>query len=261
MKLEEDYIDRQCAEISKHKPDLVITEKGLSDLAMHFLTKAGISAVRRLRKTDNNRIARATGATIVHRCCSLVLAPLPEQYANRMSIGHVLRHGLYRLLNGPSRHLNPDIWISDVSCNCGSVLQQRMAFQQRMHVCQEWLCRVEEIRDQDIGTKAGLFEVLKIGDEFYSFIVDCKDPKACTILLRGASKDVLNEVHCPRSLLPILPWLNGTNTASGAFSTRSGILGKRNCLRRQLVCVPDQEDHDKIQSLQLFSATSRACII
>ena len=59
------------------------------------------------------------------------------------------------------------------------------------------MCRVEEIRDQDIGTKAGLFEVLKIGDEFYSFIVDCKDPKACTILLRGASKDVLNEVSLP----------------------------------------------------------------
>ena len=57
------------------------------------------------------------------------------------------------------------------------------------------LCRVEEIRDQDIGTRAGLFEVLKIGDEFYSFIVDCAKPKACTILLRGASKDVLNEVE------------------------------------------------------------------
>ena len=67
LKLEEDYIERQCAEIAKHKPDLVITEKGLSDLAMHFLTKAGVSAIRRLRKTDNNRIARATGATIVHR--------------------------------------------------------------------------------------------------------------------------------------------------------------------------------------------------
>ena len=59
-------------------------------------------------------------------------------------------------------------------------------------------CRVEEIRDADIGTRAGLFEVLKIGDEFYSFLVDCRDPKACTILLRGASKDVLNEVCMPR---------------------------------------------------------------
>lgn len=68
LKLEEEAVERQCAEIIRHKPDVVITEKGLSDLAMHFLTKAGISAIRRLRKTDNNRIARATGATIVHRC-------------------------------------------------------------------------------------------------------------------------------------------------------------------------------------------------
>lgn len=67
LKMEEEYIERICAEIAKHKPDVVITEKGLSDLAMHFLTKAGISAIRRLRKTDNNRIARACGATIVHR--------------------------------------------------------------------------------------------------------------------------------------------------------------------------------------------------
>jgi T-complex protein 1 subunit gamma len=25
--------------------------------------------------------------------------------------------------------------------------------------------------------------------------VDCEDPKACTVLLRGASKDLLNEVE------------------------------------------------------------------
>ena len=32
----------------------------------------------------------------------------------------------------------------------------------------------DEIRESDIGTGAGLFEVRKIGDEFYTFIVDCK---------------------------------------------------------------------------------------
>ena len=42
-------------------------EKGLSDLAAHYLMKEGISAIRRVRKTDNNRIARACGATIVSR--------------------------------------------------------------------------------------------------------------------------------------------------------------------------------------------------
>merc|ERR1719506_917111 len=56
-----------CAKIIALKPDVVITEKGLSDLAQHYLIKANISCIRRIRKTDNNRIARAVGATIVSR--------------------------------------------------------------------------------------------------------------------------------------------------------------------------------------------------
>ena len=51
LKLEEDWIKGVCATIAGFKPDVVVTEKGLSDLAMHFLTQSGISAIRRLRKT------------------------------------------------------------------------------------------------------------------------------------------------------------------------------------------------------------------
>ena len=36
-------------------------------MAQHFLMKHGITVIRRLRKTDNLRVARATGATIVNR--------------------------------------------------------------------------------------------------------------------------------------------------------------------------------------------------
>jgi T-complex protein 1 subunit gamma len=66
LKMEEEWIQKTCDHIIALKPDVVITEKGLSDLAAHFLAKAGISAIRHVRKTDNNRIARA-GATIVNR--------------------------------------------------------------------------------------------------------------------------------------------------------------------------------------------------
>lgn len=121
LQMEETYIKKICEEIIKFKPDLVITEKGVSDLAQHFLSKAEITVIRRLRKTDNLRVARACGATIVSR--------------------------------------------------------------------------TDEINEEDIGTGAGLFEVRKIGDEYFTFIEGCKDPKACTILLRGASKDILNEVE------------------------------------------------------------------
>jgi T-complex protein 1 subunit gamma len=39
LQLEEAYIKRICDDILKFKPDLVITEKGVSDLAQHFLAK------------------------------------------------------------------------------------------------------------------------------------------------------------------------------------------------------------------------------
>ena len=55
--------------------------------------------------------------------------------------------------------------------------------------------RTDEITEDDLGTGAGLFEIRKIGDEYFTFIEQCKNPKACTILLRGASKDILNEVE------------------------------------------------------------------
>merc|ERR1712061_657251 len=67
LEAEEAYIKKICDEIIAFKPDLVITEKGVSDLAQHFFNKAGITAVRRLRKSDNLRVARACGATIVNR--------------------------------------------------------------------------------------------------------------------------------------------------------------------------------------------------
>lgn len=39
LKAEEEWVAGVCGQIAALKPDLVITEKGLSDLAAHFLTK------------------------------------------------------------------------------------------------------------------------------------------------------------------------------------------------------------------------------
>lgn len=142
-----------CSEIIALKPDVVITEKGVSDLASHYFVKAGITSVRRIRKTDNLRIGRACGATIASR---------------------------------------PD-----------------------------------ELQETDVGTGCGLFEIKKIGEDYFCFFEEvrrrpayhavrspplqrahrpphparplipaqCTDPKACTILLRGGSKDILNELE------------------------------------------------------------------
>lgn len=67
--------------------------------------------------------------------------------------------------------------------------------------------RPAEIKASDIGTGAGLFQVEKIGDEFYSFVVDCKEPKACTILLRGASKVTCRQLQsCSQESRVALQW-------------------------------------------------------
>ena len=121
LQIEEEQVKRMCDSILALKPDLIITEKGVSDLAQHYFVKANVTALRRVRKTDNNRIARAVGATVVNR--------------------------------------------------------------------------VDDLSESDVGTGCGLFEIEKIGDEYFTFLTKCKNPKACTILLRGPSKDILNEIE------------------------------------------------------------------
>jgi len=56
-----------CNEILRMKPDVVVTEKGVSDLAQHFLLQKNVSVIRRVRKSDNLRIGRVSGATICNR--------------------------------------------------------------------------------------------------------------------------------------------------------------------------------------------------
>jgi len=55
--------------------------------------------------------------------------------------------------------------------------------------------RPDELREEDVGKKCALFDVKKIGDEYFTFFEQCVDPKACTIVLRGASRDILKEVE------------------------------------------------------------------
>jgi len=47
LRQEETFIQEQCAAIIKLKPTLLFTEKGVADLAQHYLGKAGISVIRR----------------------------------------------------------------------------------------------------------------------------------------------------------------------------------------------------------------------
>ena len=39
LELEEEYVQKICEDIIRVKPDIVFTEKGVSDLAQHYLVK------------------------------------------------------------------------------------------------------------------------------------------------------------------------------------------------------------------------------
>ena len=66
------------------KANVVFCAKGIDDSALHYLTKAGILAIRRVKKTDIENLSRATGATVVNnldeiRACDLGSAGLVEE--------------------------------------------------------------------------------------------------------------------------------------------------------------------------------------
>ncbi|MCF2144317.1 MAG: TCP-1/cpn60 chaperonin family protein [Candidatus Heimdallarchaeota archaeon] len=47
--------------------NVILSQKGIDDLAQHFLAKNGILAVRRIKKSDMEKLAKATGAKILTR--------------------------------------------------------------------------------------------------------------------------------------------------------------------------------------------------
>jgi thermosome len=63
---EEKTLKDMVTKVQKSGANVLITQKGIDDLAQHYLAKAGIYAVRRAKKSDMEKLAKATGATIVN---------------------------------------------------------------------------------------------------------------------------------------------------------------------------------------------------
>ncbi len=115
-KILKDMVDR----IAQSNATVLLCQKGIDDLAQHYLAKAGIYAVRRIKKSDMDKLARATGAKIVSS--------------------------------------------------------------------------LKELTKEDLGY-AGSVESIKINDEEMTYIRDCKNPKAVTLLIRGGTAHVVDEIE------------------------------------------------------------------
>jgi len=117
---EEQMIHDMVIKVIKSGANVVFVQKGIDDIAQHYLAKAGIYAARRVKKSDMDKLARATGAKV--------------------------------------------------------------------------LTSLKEINDSDLG-KAGLVEEKKIGDESMTYITECHNPKAVSIILRGGTEHVADEAE------------------------------------------------------------------
>ncbi len=65
LESEEMLIKDMVEKIKAVGANVVFCQKGIDDLAQHYLAKAGIYAVRRVKKSDMEKLAKATGARIV----------------------------------------------------------------------------------------------------------------------------------------------------------------------------------------------------
>jgi len=117
---EEQMIHDMVTKVINSGANVVFVQKGIDDIAQHYLAKAGIYAARRVKKSDMDKLARATGAKV--------------------------------------------------------------------------LTSLKEISDSDLG-KAGLVEEKKIGDESMTYITECHNPKAVSIILRGGTEHVADEAE------------------------------------------------------------------
>jgi thermosome len=117
---EEGMLRKMVEKIKKSGANVCICQKGIDDLAQHFLAKAGIYSVRRAKKSDMEKLAKSTGATIV--------------------------------------------------------------------------ANLDDLTTKDLGA-AGNVEEKKIGDDKMTFITGCKNPKAVSILIRGSTEHVVDELE------------------------------------------------------------------
>jgi thermosome len=109
--------------IAKTGANVALCQKGIDDMAQHFLAKKGIMAVRRIKKSDMEKLARATGGKIVTNLDDLKPSDLGEcKLAEERKIGDdkmvfiegckdpksvaiLIRAGLERLVDEAERSL------------------------------------------------------------------------------------------------------------------------------------------------------------
>ncbi|TMI37579.1 thermosome subunit, partial [Candidatus Bathyarchaeota archaeon] len=62
---EEKMLKDMVEKVSTAGANVLLCEKGIDDVAQHYLAKKGVLAVRRVKQSDMEKLVKATGARIV----------------------------------------------------------------------------------------------------------------------------------------------------------------------------------------------------
>jgi thermosome len=76
LKQEEEMLKEMVEKIVKAGANVVLCEKGIDDMAQHFLARNGILTVRRIKKSDMEKLAKATGGKVVTKLDAITSADL-----------------------------------------------------------------------------------------------------------------------------------------------------------------------------------------
>ena len=130
---ENDMMQNMVKKIKASKADVVFCQKGIDDMVQHFLSKEGIMAARRVKESDMEKLARATGGRIISDLDDLKSADLGmaglveerkigddkmifvEKCKDPHSVAILIRAGLERMVDEAERAMTDSLSVvSDV---------------------------------------------------------------------------------------------------------------------------------------------------
>jgi len=76
LKQEEDMLRDMVEKLDKVGANVVLCEKGVDDMTQHFLARKGILTIRRIKKSDIEKLAKATGGKVVTKLDAITSADL-----------------------------------------------------------------------------------------------------------------------------------------------------------------------------------------
>ena len=136
LKQEENMIKGMVDKLVTKGATVILCQKGIDDLAQHFLARKGVLAVRRVKKSDMEALAKATGGKVVTNISDLSkkdlgFAQLVEERKigddkmtfiegckNPMAVTILIRGGTERIVDEAERSLH------DALCVVGDVVEE-----------------------------------------------------------------------------------------------------------------------------------------